>query len=119
LAASWAWRSSKTLFGQAAGVGLGLHHERRHRTDEHRFGHPVLAVAGEVAHHLAPSGRVADVHGLVEVEVGDDGRQVVGVVVHVVAVAGLGRAAVAAPVGRHDPVALTQEEQQLGVPVVG
>ena len=96
-----------------------LHHERRHRTDEDRLGHPVLAVAGDVAHHLAPAGRVADVHGVVEVEVRDYRGQVVGVVVHVVPVAGLGRAAVAPAVGGHDPVALTQEEQELGVPVVG
>ena len=45
-------------------------------------------------------------------------REVVGVMVHVVAVAGLGRAAVAAPVVRDDPEALAEEEQHLRVPVV-
>jgi hypothetical protein len=58
-------------------------------------------------------------HGLAQVEMLDHGGQVVGVVVHVVAVAGLAGASVAPAVGRHDPVALAQEEQQLGVPVVG
>ncbi|GMA86799.1 hypothetical protein GCM10025868_20490 [Angustibacter aerolatus] len=101
---------------QTAGVGLGLHHQRRHGRDEHGLRHPRLAVPRQVAHHLAATGRVPDVHGVVQVEVLGERGQVVGVVVHVVAVGGLARPAVAAPVVRHDPVALLQEEQQAARP---
>jgi hypothetical protein len=45
--------------------------------------------------------------------------KVVGVVVHVVALAGLRGAAVPAPVMGDHPNAVAQEEKHLGVPVVG
>lgn len=57
-------------------------------------------------------------HGVAQVEVFDDGGEIVGVVVHVVAVGDLLRPAVPPPVVRDHPVALTEEEHQLGVPVV-
>ena len=44
--------------------------------------------------------------------------QVGGVVIHVVAAADLGRAAVAAPVMRDDAIAASEEEQHLRVPIV-
>ena len=103
---------------QTAGVRLGLHHQRRHRADQHGLRRRGLAVAGDVVRDLAAAGRVADVHRVVEIEVRGQRRQVVGVVVHVVAVTGLRRTAVPAPVVGDDPVAVLQEEQQLGVPVV-
>ena len=68
---------------------------------------------------LAAAGGMADVDGVVQIEVLDERGEVVGVVVHVVAVGGLGGAAVTAPVMGDDAVALLQEEQHLVVPVVG
>ena len=67
---------------------------------------------------LAATGRVADVNGVVEIEMCGHRGQVVGVVVHVVAIAGLGGAAVPTPVVGDHPVAVAEEEQHLGVPVV-
>ena len=104
---------------QAAGIGVGLQHQRRHRADEHRLGHTTRSVLGDVAGDLAASGRVADVDGVAQVEMIDDGRGVSGVGVHVVAVRGLGRAAVTATVMSDDAVAAQHEEHHLGVPVVG
>ena len=103
---------------QAAGVGVGLHHERRHRTDQHGLRDAALAVPGDVVHDLAATGGVSDVDGVVEVEMGGQRSQVVGVVVHVVTVAGLRGASVPAPVMGDDAVAVLEEEQHLGVPVV-
>ena len=57
--------------------------------------------------------------GVVQVEVLDEVGQVVGVVVHVVALADLRGAAVPAPVMGDHAVAVVQEEHHLGVPVVG
>jgi hypothetical protein len=62
---------------------------------------------------------MTDVDGVVEVEVRGQGGQVVGVVVHVVALTHLGRAAVSAPVVGDHPVAMPEEVHHLGVPVVG
>jgi hypothetical protein len=61
---------------------------------------------------------MADVDGVVKVEMPGDRGQVVGVVVHVVTIGSLGGAAVSTPVGSNDPVAMVEEEQHLGVPVV-
>ena len=46
-------------------------------------------------------------------------RQVVGVVIHVMAVGGLRGAAMAAPVVRDDAIAVLEEEQHLRVPIIG
>src|SRR5262245_22598254 len=62
---------------------------------------------------------MADVDGVAQAEVLDDRGDVGGVVVHVVALAYLARTAVAAPVVGDDAEALSDEEQQLRVPVVG
>ena len=83
------------------------------------LGDPALAVAGDVAGDLAAAGRVADVDGVAQVEMLDDRRGVGGVVVHVVAVATwLERPWPRRSMG-DDAIALLQEEEHLGVPVVG
>ena len=53
-----------------------------------------------------------------QVEMGGQSGQVIGVVVHVVTVARLRRAAMPASVMGNHAVAMAQEEQHLGVPVV-
>lgn len=68
---------------------------------------------------FAAAGGVADMDGVPEIEMLDDGCGIGGVVIHVVTVAHLGGAAVAAPVMGDDAVALLKEEQHLGIPVVG
>jgi hypothetical protein len=103
---------------QPAGVGFGLHHQRWHRADQDGLGDPVLAVAGEVVSDLAAAGGMTDVDRVVKIEVRGDRGQVVRVVVHVVAVAALGRSAVPASVVGDDAVPVLQEEQHLGVPVI-
>jgi hypothetical protein len=62
------------------------------------LGHSALAVAGGVAHHLSAAGGVTDEDDVVKVEGVDQCSQVGGVGVHVVAVPGLRRAPVRAPV---------------------
>src|SRR6201997_2713686 len=46
-------------------------------------------------------------------------RQVVGIMVHIVAIRGLGRAAMATAVMGDNAIAVMQEEQQLRVPIIG
>ncbi len=46
-------------------------------------------------------------------------RQVVGVRIHIMAIGGLGGAAIATTVMGDDAVAMKQKEQQLRVPIVG
>jgi hypothetical protein len=62
---------------------------------------------------------MADVNGVPEIEMCRQRRKVVGIVVHVVAVARLGGSPVAAPVMGDDAIAVQQEEHHLGVPVIG
>ena len=54
-------------------------------------------------HHLAAAGGMADMDCVLQVEMRGDGREVVGVMVHVMAVADLAGAAVAAAVMGDDP----------------
>ena len=73
----------------------------------------------EVVHHLAAAGGMADMDGVLQIEMRGQRRQVVGVVIHVVAVAGLRGAAMAAPIVGDDAIAVVEEEHHLRVPVVG
>src|SRR5439155_5883483 len=64
------------------------------------------------------TGGVPDVDGVPEIEMGGQRSQVVGVVVHVVTVAGLRGASVSAPVMGDNAIVVLEEEQHLGVPIV-
>src|SRR3546814_18862107 len=62
---------------------------------------------------------MADMDGLLQVQRLRQRDHIGSVGVHVVAGIGLGRTAMAAAVMGDDPIALAEEEQHLGVPVVG
>src|SRR6202040_1455149 len=61
---------------------------------------------------------MANMDGIFQVEMGRESRQVIGIMIHVVAVGGLGRAAVPTAVMGDHPIAMMQEEQHLVIPVV-
>src|SRR5262245_23046984 len=62
---------------------------------------------------------MADVNGVLKIEMGSHRREIVGVMIHVVAVARLGRSAVAAAIMSDHAVALLDKKQHLRVPVIG
>jgi len=62
---------------------------------------------------------MADMDGVFQIQMRRQSRQVVGIMVHIVAVGGLGRAAMATAVMGDDAIAMMQEEQQLRVPIIG
>jgi len=62
---------------------------------------------------------MADVNGVLQIEMRRQSRKVVHIVIHVVAVTGLGRSAVAAAVMGYDAIAVIEEEKHLRVPVIG
>jgi hypothetical protein len=76
-------------------------------------------VAAEVARDFAAAGGVADHDGVLEVEEVHEFVEIVGVVVHVVAIPRLAGAAVAAAVVGDDAITLLAEEEHLRVPGVG
>jgi hypothetical protein len=106
------------LFGQTVGVGVSLNHQRRDSGDEDGLGNAVLAVAGQIAHDFTAASRMADVHRAAQVQLGSQRCQIIGIVVHVVAVASLTGAAVTASIMSDHPEAAMQEEQHLVVPVI-
>ena len=55
-------------------------------------------MTGEITHHLAATGRMADVNRILQIEMVSDGLQIVGIMVEVVAVGYLRRAAMSAPI---------------------
>src|SRR6266849_1772731 len=112
-------KSVKDFFGQAARIGRRRHHQWRHRADDGRLRHPALAVPSQIAHHFAAAGGMADMNGVLQIEMRRQGRKVVCIVIHVMAVARLAGPAVAAAVMGDDSIAVIQEEQHLPVPVIG
>jgi len=69
LVATWVWKSSHRL-GQST-RGVGLHHERGYRGDQHRLDGTLLTVAGQIANHLATSGRMPDAYRIAQVQMPD------------------------------------------------
>src|SRR6202011_1006455 len=71
------------------------------------------AVTGNVAGDFAAAGRVADVDRLFQVQLRNELGEVVGVVVHVIAVPGLARAAVAAAIVGNASIPMRSQEKHL------
>ena len=61
---------------------------------------------------------MADVNGVLQVEMRRHRGEVIGIVIHVVTVSDLGGAAVAAAVMGDDAIALIEEKQHLCIPVI-
>jgi hypothetical protein len=62
---------------------------------------------------------MADMNGVLQIEMRRQGRKIVGIVIHVMAVARLRGSAVVAAVMGYDAIAVIEEEQHLRVPVIG
>src|SRR5215468_3031858 len=62
---------------------------------------------------------MTDMDGVAEIQVLDHGGCVGGVMVHVMAIGHLTRASMAAPIDPHHAITMVDEEQHLGIPVVG
>src|ERR1700730_11723170 len=61
-------QSVEYLCGKALWIGRRLPHQRRHVADYGRLRHPALAVPSQIVHHLAAAGGMADVNGVLQVE---------------------------------------------------
>src|SRR5580698_8767300 len=61
---------------------------------------------------------MADMHCILQVEMRGQGCQVIGIMVHVMAAAGLARPPMTAPVMRNHAITMAQKEQHLRVPIV-
>ncbi|MDT4834717.1 hypothetical protein FQZ97_683640 [compost metagenome] len=110
----------ENLEGKAAWICRGLEHDGRHRANQNQLGHAPLhlPMPGDIARRLAATGRMTDMHGVAQIQVLHQRRDVRSVVVHVVAVAHLRGPAVAAPIMRDDAIAQANEEQGLAIPIV-
>src|SRR5216117_2237811 len=73
----------------------------------------------QIMRHLAAAGGMTNVDGVLQIKMRGQGRKVVGIVIHVMAVARLGGPAVASSVMGDDAIAVVEEEQHLRVPVIG
>src|SRR5262245_16252421 len=62
---------------------------------------------------------MTDVNGVLQIKMGGHRREIIGIVIHVVAVARLGGSAVAAAVMGDHTIAVIEKEQHLRVPVIG
>src|SRR5438093_6215094 len=61
---------------------------------------------------------MTDVNRILQVEMIGDSLQIVGVVIHVVATAGLRRATMSAPISRNDAETFADEKKHLRVPII-
>lgn len=108
----------KDLHRHTDRIRIGLDHARRDGRHQHGLRDPAGAMSTEESSHLAAAGGMADHDGVLEIELFENLVQVVRVRVHVVAVPGLGRTPVAAPVVGDDAIAFAGEEEHLVFPVV-
>ena len=69
-------------------------------------------------HDLAAAGRVTDVHGIIEVEMRCQRREIVSIMIHVMAAVGLSRATVPAPIMGNHAKAFAEKEKHLRIPIV-
>src|SRR5580698_2590049 len=76
-------------------------------------------MASQVVHHFAAASRMADMNRILEVEMCGERRQVVGIVIHVMAVPGLAGTPVSPPVVSNHAKATLAEEEHLCVPIIG
>jgi hypothetical protein len=76
-------------------------------------------VAGEIANHFSAAGGMADMDRIFQIKMRGNRSEVIGVVIQIVAVADLCRAAVAAAIVGNHAIAVIEEEQHLRVPIVG
>src|SRR5438105_12320444 len=106
------------FLGEAGWIGRRLHEQRPHRADDRRPRDVAVAMPCQIVDHLAATGGMTDMHRILQVEMTGHRREIIGIVVHVVPVAGLRGPAVTAPVMRDDTVAASHEEHHLRVPVI-
>ena len=90
----------------AAGIGRRFEHQRRDGGDQHGLGHTLRAVPADITSNFPAARRMADVDGILEIELLDELGEVVGVGVHVVALPRLARTAVAATDMGDDTIAM-------------
>src|SRR6202044_1088092 len=72
-----------------------------------------------ITRDLAAAGGMTDMDGILQIEMRRQGCQVICIMIHVVAIAGLAGSPVASSVMCDDAIAVTEEEQHLRVPVIG
>src|SRR5260370_19326675 len=92
------------FLGETAGIFLRLYHQRRHSADQRCLRDSALAMSRQIMRHLSTAGGVADMHGVLESWMRGQRREIVSIVIHVVAAAGLARATMTAPVMGNDPI---------------
>src|ERR1700730_13156039 len=73
----------------------------------------------QIARYLAAAGGMTDMDGVFQVEMRRKSGQVVGVMVHIVALGGLSGATMATGVIGDHSITMMKEEQQRRVPVIG
>src|SRR6266567_490087 len=73
----------------------------------------------QIMRHLAAAGGMTNMDGVLQIKMRGQSRKVVGIVIHVMAVARLSGPAVASSVMGDDAIAVLEEEQHLRVPVIG
>src|SRR5205823_14548249 len=56
------------FFGKTAGIFLRLYHQRRHRAEDCPFCDAAFAVARDVVHDFAATGRMADMDRVLQIE---------------------------------------------------
>ena len=69
------------LLREASGVGRRFHHQWRYRGNQHSLGGSALAMPCEIAHHFTSARRMADVDRVSQIEMGRQGREIVGVMI--------------------------------------
>src|SRR4051794_34598255 len=69
-------------------------------------------------HDLTAAGRMAYVNSVSQVEMVDDGFQIIGIVIHVMTPIGLSGAAMSTSISGNNAIAFAKEKKHLRVPII-
>src|SRR6266851_4829108 len=98
---------------RAAWIGWRLQHQRRDGADQHGLGYTLRTVPADITSNLPATRGMADMNGILEIELLDELCEVVGVGVHVVAGPRLARTSVAAAVMCDATVSARSQKERL------
>jgi hypothetical protein len=117
--ASYAFADAVEHFERRAfGVSLCLQHQGRHDADQHHFRDPLRAVAADIAHNFPAAHRMPDDNDVPEVQSDDQLSEIIGKLVHIVAVPRLVGSAMTTAIMGNNPVSMLTKKQHLIVPGV-
>ena len=98
---------------------LRCHRAMSRSADQYQLAHSAIAVTRDISRGLSAARGVADVNGVAKIEMLDNCHDIRRAMVHVMAIARLARAAMTPAIVSDDTIAVAEQVENLGIPLIG